>query len=196
MNETPVPIPQSENLSAANPFDDSSSQRSPASASGPMGTPGTPSSQAGPLMGNFPQGQQPQMGGQPQNIMSPPPQQMMNDMNSPGGPPAGPPGQFNRFGQPGQGHPGAPPGQMGQQGHPGQFPGQHPGMNGPGPNYGQMNGQPGWQQVSSLKLSNFKYSIDMEPTTIRANRLQINFSRLKYYQHYVQTLLSKSSAGF
>ena len=92
-------------------------------------------------------------------MMSPPPNQMMNDLQSPNQP-----GQFHQFGQqqqqpggqsgPGAGGQSGPPqmsahGQPG--GHPGQpggggFPGQpHPGMNGPG-NF-QMNGQPSWQQV-------------------------------------------------
>ena len=142
MNETPVPIPQSENLAATNPFDDSTSQRSPASAA--PATPGTPSSQGGGGINMVPFNQQQQMrGGAPASMMSPPPNQMMNDLQSPQQQQQQqPPGQFNQFG-PGH-HPGQQPG-MPPQGHPG-FGQPHPGMNGPGQPF-QMNGQPSWQQV-------------------------------------------------
>ena len=82
MNENPsVPIPQSEHLNAANPFDDSSNQRSPASGQGPITSPapGLPTG-AGSIR---PMGgpQNPPTPGTPNpNLMSPPPQ---------GGAPAG-----------------------------------------------------------------------------------------------------------
>lgn len=134
MNENPsVPIPQSEHLNAANPFDDSSNQRSPASGQGPITSPapGLPSG-AGSIR---PMGgpQNPSTPGTPNpNLMSPPP---------PGGAPAGMDHIMGSQGiphSPGMQHPNF--GGPGGPGHPGG-PTSNPGMPGQPQNFPQMNGQ-------------------------------------------------------
>ena len=160
MNENPsVPIPQSEHLNAANPFDDSSNQRSPASGQGPITSPapGLPTGAGSIRPMGGPQNP-PTLGTPNPNLMSPPPQ---------GGAPAGM-GEYKAIlnikhnknysdhsmgsqgipHSPGMQHPNF--GGPGGPGHPGG-PTSNPGMPGQPQNFPQMNGQ--WPPQVNIKLA-------------------------------------------